>query len=78
MRVLAVDVLPNVGRQVDVDRLVGASDIADRVGVKRLQVVHHWRRRHADFPKPVTVVSRALIWYCPNIERWARGTGHLT
>lgn len=64
-----------MGRKVDVDLLVGATEIAERLGVARPQVVHDWRRRHADFPQPLTVVSRVGLWYWPEVERWARATG---
>lgn len=64
-----------MGRKLDIDMLVGAVEIAQRLGVARPQVVHDWRRRHHDFPQPVTVVSRVSLWYWPEVERWARATG---
>ena len=64
-----------MGRKLDVDLIVGAAEIAERLGVARPQVVHDWRRRHADFPQPVAVVSRVGLWYWPDVERWARATG---
>jgi predicted DNA-binding transcriptional regulator AlpA len=66
-----------VGRRVDVTNLVGASEIAERLGVKRPQVVHDWRRRHAAFPKPVAHLRQALVWNWPDVERWARATGRI-
>jgi hypothetical protein len=66
-----------VGRRVDVDQLVGTTEIAFRLGVKRPGVVHDWRRRDADFPEPVAVVSRVGIWAWRDVERWARKTGRL-
>ena len=66
-----------MGRRVDADELVGAAEIAARLGVKRLQVVHDWRRRHSGFPRPVATVSRTLIWYWPDVRRWAANTGRL-
>lgn len=66
-----------MGRRVDIDELVGAAEIAARIGVKRLQVVHDWRRRHAEFPRPVATVSRTLIWYWPDVRHWAVQTGRL-
>jgi hypothetical protein len=64
-----------VGRKVDADQLVGAAEIADRLGVARPQVVHLWRTRYPDFPEPVAQLRQALVWYWPDIERWARRTG---
>lgn len=67
-----------VGRRVDIDELVGASEITEQLGVKRLQVVHDWRRRHDEFPRPVTAVSRTLVWHWPEVRRWAIQTGRLS
>jgi hypothetical protein len=66
-----------VGRKVDIELLVGAAEIAERLDVARPGVVHDWRRRHPDFPEPVTIVSRVGLWYWPEVERWARTTGRL-
>jgi hypothetical protein len=66
-----------VGRRIDVDQLVGTAEIAKRLGVKRPQVVHDWRKRHEDFPAPVARLSQVWIWNWPEVERWARATGRL-
>ena len=66
-----------MGRKVDADGLAGAAELADRLGVARPQVIHEWRRRHADFPEPVAHLRQALVWYWPDVERWARKTGRL-
>lgn len=62
---------------MDVDQLVGAAEIAQRMGVARPQVVHDWRRRHADFPAPVATLRQAMVWHWPDVEAWARRTGRL-
>ncbi len=59
------------------DQLVGAAEVAQRLGVGRPQVVHDWRRRHPDFPEPVAVLKQAMVWHWPDVERWARKTGRL-
>lgn len=59
------------------DQLVGAAEVAQRLGVARPQVVHDWRRRHADFPQPVATLKQAMVWHWPDVERWARRTGRL-
>lgn len=64
-----------MGRKVDADHLVGAAEIAARLGVKRPQVVHDWRRRYEDFPEPVAVLRQAMVWSWPDVERWAKRTG---
>lgn len=69
-----VDVM---GRRIDVDHLVGAAEIAERLGVARPQVVHQWRNRHSDFPEPVAQLQQALVWNWPDVERWAKDTGRL-
>ena len=68
---------PPVGRMVDADGLVGAMEIAQRLAVSRPEVVHTWRRRHKDFPSPLAQLSMGLVWYWPDVERWARQTGRL-
>jgi len=57
--------------------IVGAHEIAERLHVSRPQVVHLWRRRHDDFPKPVATLKTALIWDWHDVERWARRTGRI-
>jgi predicted DNA-binding transcriptional regulator AlpA len=64
-----------MGRTVDVDQLVGAAEIAERLGVSSSQTIHVWRGRHHDFPQPITKLKTAMIWYWPEVEQWARGSG---
>lgn len=59
------------------EHLVSAREIADRLGVKRTQVVYEWRRRHPDFPRPLVTLSVGSIWSWPEVERWAKRTGRL-
>src|SRR5690242_11764646 len=61
-----------MGRRVDVDQLVGASDIKDRLGFTRVQDVHSTRRRDPAFPEPVAFIGggpqhRILVWYWPDV-----------
>ena len=56
------------------DQLVGAAEIAQRLGSKRTSFVHDLRRRHPDFPAPVAVLSAGLVWAWPDVETWARAT----
>lgn len=64
-------------RRVAVHDLVGAHEIAERLGVARPQVVHDWRRRHEDFPQPIAQLKTALIWDWSEVEAWARRTARL-
>lgn len=68
---------PRVGRRLDVDQLVGTAEIAERLGVAQPETVHSWRRRHESFPVPVATLSIGLVWYWPEVERWAKATGRL-
>ena len=60
---------------MDPGQLVGAAEIAQRLGLAFSQTVHDWRRRHADFPPPVATLKMGLVWFWPDVESWARRTG---
>lgn len=64
-------------RQEVLDQLVGAAEIAERLGVKRTSVVHDWRRRHPEFPEPVLQLRMGNLWWWPDAKRWALTTGRL-
>ena len=66
-----------MGRKVDVDDLVGAAEIAERLGLSHRENVHTFRRRYDDFPKPVATLRVALVWDWGEIEAWAKATGRL-
>jgi hypothetical protein len=66
-----------VPRKVDVSNLVGAAEIAQRLGSKRTSYVHDLRRRHPDFPQPALKVKAALLWEWSAVEKWAKATGRL-
>jgi predicted DNA-binding transcriptional regulator AlpA len=66
-----------MGRRLDVDQLVGAREIADRLHVAGRQTVQFWRDRYDDFPKPVVSRERAVLWYWPDVQEWAKRTGRL-
>jgi predicted DNA-binding transcriptional regulator AlpA len=66
-----------MGRKVDVNDLVGAAEIADRLGLAHVQTVHTLRRRHLDFPEPVAHLKRALVWSWSDVSAWAHATGRL-
>jgi predicted DNA-binding transcriptional regulator AlpA len=68
----------HVNRKVEPDQLVGAAEIARRLSLSVPQTVHDWRRRHADFPQPIVVLTMGMVWYWPDIEEWARATGRLS
>ena len=64
-------------REIDPGLLVGAPEIAERLGLARPQVVHNWRYRHADFPVPLAELRQGNVWYWPDIEMWLKATDRL-
>lgn len=56
------------------DQLVGAAEIATRLGVNKSTVVHDWRKRYPDFPEPVATLTAGLVWAWPDVEKWAKAT----
>jgi hypothetical protein len=60
-----------MGRKLDVDLLVTATDIVARMGLTEPRTVHAWARRHDDFPVPVIERERVTLWYWPEVEAWA-------
>ncbi|MER5550166.1 N-6 DNA methylase [Streptomyces sp. NPDC002793] len=55
---------------------VTAAGIARLAGVGRA-AVSNWRRRHADFPKPVGGTESSPSFALPEVERWLREQGKL-
>jgi hypothetical protein len=68
-----------VGRNVDVDDLITASDVATMLGLAHRQEVSVYRSRYPDFPQPVVDLGRGapLLWLRPEVEAWARKTSRL-
>lgn len=59
------------------ENLVGAAEIAERLGVTRPQMIHTWRRRDPTFPLPVAELKQAMIWDWSSVKEWAIRTGRL-
>jgi predicted DNA-binding transcriptional regulator AlpA len=57
--------------------LVGANEIADRLGLAFPNIVHSWKRRLKDFPKPIAILSMGNIWNWKEVESWAKKTKRL-
>lgn len=57
--------------------LVGAAEIAQRLGLSHRETVHTYRRRYDDFPEPIAHLKQALVWDWSEIEAWARATGRI-
>lgn len=65
-----------MGRKVDVEDLVGATEIGVRLGIDR-RSVHQLHRRHDDFPAPIARLESAMVWSWMDVEQWARATGRM-
>lgn len=59
------------------DHLVGAAEIAERLGLSHTQSVHTLRRRYVEFPEPVAKLRQAMVWSWPDVAAWAKATGRL-
>jgi predicted DNA-binding transcriptional regulator AlpA len=66
-----------VPRPVEPKDIVGAREIAKRLGRAHSTIVHSWHRRLKDFPKPITVISAGKLWDWKEIEAWAKKTKRL-
>jgi len=66
-----------MGRKVDIDLLVDATAIAERMGFARPQAVHNWRARYPEFPKPIAEFGKSTLWYWPDVEVWLRRTDRM-
>ena len=66
-----------MGRKVDLDDLVDAIVIAERLGHAQTNSIHHLRRRHPDFPQPLITFGRVRVWSWTEVESWAQATGRL-
>lgn len=60
-----------MGRRVDVEDLVGISEIVERLDLKTKEAVKSWRRRYPDFPQPVARLAIGPVWSWTDIEKWA-------
>jgi predicted DNA-binding transcriptional regulator AlpA len=63
-----------MGRLVDVDDLVSATEVAEVLGLSHHNSVTTYYRRYADFPRPVVDKSngRIRLWDEHDVRRWAR------
>lgn len=67
-----------MGRMVDLDELVSAYEIAERLGYANPISFHTTRRRSPDFPEPILRTGKNgsfLLWLWPDVLAWAYKTG---
>jgi len=57
--------------------LVGAHEIAERLNLAFPNIVHAWKNRLKDFPKPIALLSMGHIWDWKEIKKWAIKTNRL-
>jgi len=69
---------PQIGvfmsRQIRTSDIVGAHEISERLGGAHTSIVHVWRNRHKDFPKPFLVLQAGMLWDWKEVEAWAKKT----
>ena len=51
------------------DDLVSVAEISARAG-RPVNTIQSWRRRHADFPTPLTELAAGPIWSWPTVATW--------
>lgn len=62
-----------MGRNVDVDDLVDAREVAEILRLAHPNTVHQYQQRYADMPRPVYTpgARRAQLWLRSEVEAWA-------
>lgn len=58
---------------VDIDNIVGANEIAERLQRAHSSIVHQWRLRNIGFPEPCAVISAGMLWEWDKVEAWFNG-----
>lgn len=61
-----------MGRQVDIDDLIDAHDVAALIGLSQPNNVHLYQRRYPDMPRPVLDRGgrRAKLWLRSELRVW--------
>lgn len=57
--------------KVNTDDLIGPEEVAALIGLTNTNGVSVYRKRHPDFPEPVVLKGRCVLWVRQDIERWA-------
>jgi glutathione-regulated potassium-efflux system ancillary protein KefG len=62
----------DMGRLIDVDRLIDTRDVARILGLSNRRDVATYLRRYKDMPRPVIDLGRgrAKLWLRPEVDRW--------
>ena len=61
-----------MGRRVDLDDLIDATEVAHILGLSRAGAVSVYQARYSSMPRPVfdRGSNRAKLWLRPEIEEW--------
>jgi prophage regulatory protein len=54
-------------------RLMGTSEVAERLGVTPARVNQLADSRRQEFPEPIAWLSMGRVWLTQDIEAWIRG-----
>lgn len=61
--------------KIDPDDLLDANEVAALLGLTHRQAVATYRVRYDDFPEPVVVKARCMLWRRQDVERWKVSRG---
>jgi predicted DNA-binding transcriptional regulator AlpA len=61
-----------VAAEIDPAQLIDANEVAQLLGLAHRQAVSTYRHRYSDFPEPIVVKSRCLLWLRADVEAWAQ------
>ena len=61
-----------MGRKVDVDELLDASQVAEVLGLTNPNGVSVYQRRYNTFPEPVVSRGRCRLWLRGEVTDWAQ------
>ncbi len=61
----------------DPDDLVDSDEVAAIIGLANRRGISVYQHRYEDFPAPVIIKGRCLLWVRQAVEEWARKTGRL-
>jgi predicted DNA-binding transcriptional regulator AlpA len=64
-----------VARKIDPDQLIDPTEAAEILGLSSGNGVAVYRKRYSDFPAPVVVKGRCVLWLRQDIEAWAQASG---
>lgn len=61
-----------VGRRVDIDDLLDASEVAEMLGLAFRNSAHQYLKRYPDFPRPVIDRPGLKLWLRSEVRAWDR------